>query len=164
MPLFNTLINYRYSLEETVDSHNEGLEEAGISLLGAQERTNYPLSLSVDDFGEAFGLTVQIVDEIRVKAETILDYMDSVIQGLIKTLETKENIAVAELEILSKEEHNKLDLWNDTKVDYPSDNCIHELFEEQVKENPDATAVVFEEQTLSYKAVSYTHLTLPTKA
>src|SRR5204863_5751349 len=40
--------------------------------------------------------------------------------------------------------------WNDTATDYPRDRCIHELFEEQVARTPDAVAVVFEDQQLTY--------------
>ncbi|AOX01050.1 hypothetical protein BJP34_17820 [Moorena producens PAL-8-15-08-1] len=40
--------------------------------------------------------------------------------------------------------------WNNTKTDYPKDKCIHQLFEEQVEKTPDAVAVVFEEQKLTY--------------
>lgn len=41
-------------------------------------------------------------------------------------------------------------LINDTQVDYPQDFCIHQLFEEQVERTPDAVAVVFENQQLTY--------------
>jgi amino acid adenylation domain-containing protein len=40
--------------------------------------------------------------------------------------------------------------WNDTRRDYPKDACIHQLFEEQVDRTPNATAVVFENQQLTY--------------
>ncbi len=40
--------------------------------------------------------------------------------------------------------------WNDTRADYPVDKCIHELFEEQVAHTPDALAIAFEDQQLSY--------------
>ena len=36
------------------------------------------------------------------------------------------------------------------KHEYPRDKCVHELFEEQVRRSPEATAVVFEEEELSY--------------
>src|SRR5260370_20696892 len=48
------------------------------------------------------------------------------------------------------ERHQLLYEWNATEVAYPKDKCIHELFEEQVAKSPDATAVVFEEASLSY--------------
>ena len=40
--------------------------------------------------------------------------------------------------------------WNETEREYPEDKCVHELFEEQVEKTPEAMAVVFEEQELSY--------------
>jgi len=40
--------------------------------------------------------------------------------------------------------------WSGTTVSYPGDKCIHELFETQVKNNPDAIAVVYENQQLTY--------------
>ncbi len=40
--------------------------------------------------------------------------------------------------------------WNDTGIDFPSNKCIHELFEEQVRASPNAVAIVHEENTLSY--------------
>jgi len=40
--------------------------------------------------------------------------------------------------------------WNDTTVEYPKEKCIHELFEEQVEKRPEAVAVVYEDQQLTY--------------
>ena len=41
-------------------------------------------------------------------------------------------------------------VWNDTQTDYPKDQCIHQLFEAQVARTPEAIAVVFEDQQLTY--------------
>jgi hypothetical protein len=48
------------------------------------------------------------------------------------------------------ERHQLLVEWNDTAADYPKDRCIHQLFEEQAAGTPDAVAVVFEDQQLTY--------------
>ncbi|MDB6019360.1 MAG: hypothetical protein JWR19_3849 [Pedosphaera sp.] len=40
--------------------------------------------------------------------------------------------------------------WAETQVDYPGNFCIHQLFEEQVRRTPHATAVIFGEQRLTY--------------
>ncbi|KAF9993099.1 hypothetical protein BGZ80_008276, partial [Entomortierella chlamydospora] len=40
--------------------------------------------------------------------------------------------------------------WNSTDRPYPSDRCIHELFEEQVVETPDAVALVHESRSMTY--------------
>jgi amino acid adenylation domain-containing protein len=55
------------------------------------------------------------------------------------------------MEILSPAERHRLIVaWNATEVDYPRDKCIHELFEKQAGERPEAIAVVCEGIELSY--------------
>ncbi len=44
--------------------------------------------------------------------------------------------------------------WNDNQAEYPVDKCIHALFEEQVTKTPDAVAVVFGEQSLTYRQLN----------
>jgi amino acid adenylation domain-containing protein len=41
--------------------------------------------------------------------------------------------------------------WNDTAVDYPQDQVIHQLFEAQVERTPESTAFIFENDTLTYR-------------
>jgi amino acid adenylation domain-containing protein len=55
---------------------------------------------------------------------------------------------------LSESERNEiLYAWNDTRVDFPA-VCTHELFERQVERTPDAVAVVFEGQQLTYRELN----------
>ncbi len=48
------------------------------------------------------------------------------------------------------EQHQLLVEWNDTQSDYPEHLCIHQLFELQVQQQPEAVAVVFEGNALTY--------------
>ncbi|MFN6558746.1 MAG: amino acid adenylation domain-containing protein [Nostoc sp. ChiSLP01] len=58
---------------------------------------------------------------------------------------------ISQLPLLTEVEQQQLLVeWNDTQADYPQDLCIHQLFEEQVQRTPDAVAVVFEDQQLTY--------------
>jgi aspartate racemase len=41
--------------------------------------------------------------------------------------------------------------WNRTQRDYPRDQCIHQLFEQQARATPDATAVILGDIALSYR-------------
>ncbi|MFK0730682.1 MAG: amino acid adenylation domain-containing protein [Gloeotrichia echinulata HAB0833] len=72
-------------------------------------------------------------------------------QILLQAIVANQEMRISELPLLSEaQRHQLLVEWNDTQVDYPHDLCIHQLFEEQVERNPDAVAVVFEEQQLTY--------------
>ena len=54
------------------------------------------------------------------------------------------------IDILTPEDKAQLLAWNDTEAEYPQDQTVVELFEAQVDQTPEATAVVFEGQALSY--------------
>ncbi|WP_339179668.1 amino acid adenylation domain-containing protein [Paenibacillus sp. FSL R5-0701] len=58
---------------------------------------------------------------------------------------------IVRADMLSEDEKFQLlQSFNDTEKDYPLDRTIHQLVEEQAKRVPEATAVVFEGQRLSY--------------
>jgi len=52
------------------------------------------------------------------------------------------------------EQHQLLVKWNDPQADYPKDSCLHQLFEAQVERTPDAIAVVFEKDQLTYQQLN----------
>jgi amino acid adenylation domain-containing protein len=56
--------------------------------------------------------------------------------------------------LMETEKHQLLVEWNDTKRDYPQDKCIHQLFEEQVERTPEAVAVIFGDQQLTYQELN----------
>ncbi|NEP31533.1 non-ribosomal peptide synthetase [Moorena sp. SIO3B2] len=72
-------------------------------------------------------------------------------QNLLSAIVENPQQVVSELPLLSVEErHQLLVEWNDTASEYPIDKCIHQLVEEQVEKTPDAIAVVFDQEQLTY--------------
>ncbi|MBR8840975.1 MAG: non-ribosomal peptide synthetase, partial [Stigonema ocellatum SAG 48.90 = DSM 106950] len=72
-------------------------------------------------------------------------------QNLLSAIVENPRQTVGELPLLSAaERHQLLVEWNDTLSEYPQDKCIHQLFEEQVERTPNAVAVVFENNSLTY--------------
>lgn len=58
---------------------------------------------------------------------------------------------IEEIKFLTVSEYEQaLSVWNQTETSSPRDKTLHELFEIQVKKTPDAMAVIYEEQKLSY--------------
>ncbi|PQQ25032.1 non-ribosomal peptide synthetase [Photorhabdus hindustanensis] len=148
-PLFSTLLNYRHNVSSLTS--NEIM--SGVEFLGAQERTNYPFTLSVEDFGEALGLTAQIVQPFD--ADRVCGYMQQALESLVDTLEHAPETPVRQLEVLPTDERKLLlKIGNGLQTAHSAPLCIHHLFEQQVAKNPDAAALIYEEQTLSYAALN----------
>ena len=74
---------------------------------------------------------------------------------LLEGIVANPEIRISELPLFENAERNKvLFEWNDTYRDYPKDVRLHELIEAQVQRTPDAVAVVFEDQRLTYREVN----------
>jgi len=72
-------------------------------------------------------------------------------QTLLETIVSDPEQEVGRLLLLTEAERQRiLVAWNATEAPYPRDKCVHERFEEQVAKTPDAVAVVFEEEEVSY--------------
>ncbi len=73
------------------------------------------------------------------------------IHKIIASITADQEIKITDIDILSdKEKQLILNDFNATESEYPRDKTIVELFEEQVKKSSDNTAVVFEDQELTY--------------
>ncbi len=76
-------------------------------------------------------------------------------QTLLSSIVANPDRCISTLPLLTKaERHQLLVEWNDTKAEYPQSKCVHQLFEAQVERTPDAVAVVFEEQQLTYRELN----------
>ncbi|HEX6373940.1 MAG TPA: amino acid adenylation domain-containing protein [Longimicrobium sp.] len=151
-PLFSALLNYRHSAGAARSNGSAaaaGTASDGMRRIYAEERSNYPLTLNVDDLGEALGLTAKV--RAPVQAARVAALMHTALEGLVEALETAPERAVGSIEVLPAEERARvLEEWNRTDAEYPRESCVHELFEAQAERTPDAPAVVCEGRELTY--------------
>jgi amino acid adenylation domain-containing protein len=76
-------------------------------------------------------------------------------QTLLESIVSNSNQPISELPILTPAERQTLLVdWNNTQVDYPQEACIHNLFEVQVEKTPDAIALIFANQELTYQELN----------
>ena len=84
-PLFTTVLNYRHAAAAPA---RQACPEAGladIEILFGRERTNYPVTVSVDDFGSGFGFSVLAVAPIEVSQ--VCGLLQVATAGLVRVLE-----------------------------------------------------------------------------
>ena len=77
------------------------------------------------------------------------------LQTLLSRIVANPQQRLSELPLLSEsEQHQLLWEWNNTKVEYPRQQCIHQLFETQAEKTPLSVAVVFESEQLTYRELN----------
>ncbi|AFY33173.1 non-ribosomal peptide synthetase [Calothrix sp. PCC 7507] len=119
----------------------------------------------IDNQTAQFDITLHLVEEQsgligRIGYDTEL-FDDSTITRMIGHFQTllagivaNSNQRVSQLPLLTPSEHQQLLEWNKTDIDFPQEICIHQLFTNQVEKTPDAIAVVFEDQNLTYQELN----------
>ena len=145
-PLFTSLLNYRYSAPQQEGSSVHTWE--GMEVLDSQERTNYPITMSVDDLGNGFQLVGQVSRVIG--AQRLCGYLNTAISGIVENLQASPQQPLSEISLLSADEQQLLRGWGENTQQYSDTSPIHYLIEQQAAETPKSTALVFKDQSLSY--------------
>ncbi|MDC0716420.1 non-ribosomal peptide synthetase [Nannocystis bainbridge] len=143
--LFDTLLVFE---NYPVDEAAQQAEALPIVDFQAFEQTSYPLAITV-----AVGTTLDLRwmwEPAALRGEDI-EQLWGHLRTVLLDMVAHPGRRLSELGLLTEAEHATLAAWNDTVVAYPPARCIHALFEEQAARTPDAVALVFGDQRLSYR-------------
>jgi amino acid adenylation domain-containing protein len=120
---------------------------------GDNGSAKFDLTLFMEDREQGLIATLEYNTDL-FNADTIhrmLGHFQTLLESVVSKFDTK----IAELPLLTEvERHQLLIEWNDTKRDYPQNQCIHQLFEQQVEHTPDAIALIFGNQKLTYRELN----------
>ena len=133
-------------LEEKSDQGSSTLEFESVDING---RTNYDFNIAVAISETYLKVHFQYnknrYEEVSIKK--LATHFLNIVQSFIE----QPDQYLKEINYLTKEEENELlHVFNPKKVEYPIDKTIVDIFNEQVNKTPDAIAVVFEEEILTY--------------
>jgi len=123
----------------------------------------YELTSSLSRFDLTFnfletesGIEGRIEYNTDLFREERIQRMVSHFQELIKSVISTPKQPIQALNILTEIERHKLLVeFNQTRVDFPKNKTVIDLFEQAVSRAPEKTAIVFEEQRLSYQELNY---------
>ncbi|MBD2245045.1 non-ribosomal peptide synthetase [Nostoc sp. FACHB-888] len=149
MSLFDSILVFE---NYPVDTSKRQINNLEISNVAADERTNYPLTVTAVPSQE---LSLEIAyDRDRFDDDAItrmLGHLGNLLAGMVANPEQR----LSDLPLLTEaEKHTLLVEWNNTEIDYPQDQCIHQLFEAQVEKTPDTVAVVYENYYFTYQELN----------
>ncbi|WP_404483121.1 non-ribosomal peptide synthase/polyketide synthase [Pseudomonas sp. HT11] len=145
-PLFQVMFN-----------HQDNLRSAPVQLPGlalepldwAGHTTQFDLSLETEE--SADGLWASLTYATDLFEPETLARLAQHWQSLLRAVVNDASQALDELPMLSEQQWQQtVHSWNDSHAEYPHTRCVHQLFEAQVLATPDASALQFNGDTLSY--------------
>ncbi|MDG2156241.1 MAG: non-ribosomal peptide synthase/polyketide synthase, partial [Gammaproteobacteria bacterium] len=144
--LFETLLAFEnYPDIETMGRTSGSIE---IKESSGFDRTNFPLTLNVAMMDTLY---LRFVYDRNLFSKETLERLGEHLLTLLKNIPEAANKTIAEVTMLGAEELQQVLVeWNDTRFDYPADETMHGLFEQQVKIQPDSVAIYHDGREISY--------------
>src|SRR5947209_8073863 len=145
----NRVVQVIFTLPNTSVSTPRSIDLALSQVEIANGIAQYDVALVMTDTAQGLSGELQYNTKL-FEAATIarmVGHFQTMLEGIVANPEQR----LPELPLLTATERQQLLAdWNATEAEYPKDQCVHQLFETQVEHTPDAVAVIFEEQQLTY--------------
>ena len=114
--------------------------------------TKFHLMLLMSEGKE--GITASFYYDSALFEATTIKRMGEHLSRLLESIAENPEQRVSDLEMLTQQERLLLYEWNDSPTVYQVDACLHELFQQQALATPQAVAVLYEGESLSYEQLN----------
>ncbi|MDB9305901.1 amino acid adenylation domain-containing protein [Nodularia spumigena CS-591/12] len=150
---FNPLFQVKFRLE---NAPTEKLELPGLTLTPLNRtEASAKLDLSLDMYETSTGFVGAFEYNRDLFAPETISRMVGHFQTLLTAIVENPEKRTSELPLLTESERQKILIdWNQTQVEFPSHLTFQDLFAAQVEKTPDAVAVIFENQSLTYRELN----------
>ncbi|WP_346940654.1 amino acid adenylation domain-containing protein [uncultured Clostridium sp.] len=150
----NPLFDVMFNMIDTVNGGDIKLDDIILKQYNNGSKiSKFDLTLNALESDAKINFSIEYCSKLFKKEtiERLSAHYVRILNSIVNNVEIKLN----EVNLLSEAEKNQiLYEFNNTKVDYPKDKTIHELFEEQVEKTPNNIAVVFEDKRLTYRELN----------
>ena len=150
VPLFETLVVFEnFLLSSALKAHGSAWANRDLTLL---EQTGFPLTLSGYLESE---LLLRIEYDRARYVKSSISRMLTHLRTLLEAMVDEPERTLASIPVLTTQERDQILIeWNATEAEYPTSKCIHHLFETQVEQTPQRTAVVHDGEQLNYQELN----------
>ena len=148
-PLFQVL----FSLQNMPlpEAHLPGLVLTPVEVASTVSKVDLTLEAATTETGLKFAIEYNTALFTPARIRRMAAAWRTTLEKLVASPDRR----IGSFSFLSPEEHALVvQGWNGTSASYPTDKCIHELFEAQAAASPEETALVFEQESLTYAEVN----------
>ena len=146
-PLFQVAFNHHISLS---DQHLQRLSQLDMCPVSWDETAaHFDLILDIEESRGQLGASLSYATDLFSAStiERMAHHWQNLLQAMVADLQQP----VSQLNLLDQDEQQHiLQLWDQTDAGFSAQRLVHEMFADRAQENPDAVAVKFDAQTLTY--------------
>jgi amino acid adenylation domain-containing protein/thioester reductase-like protein len=146
----NPLFQVSFIMEPTMLNLESGWTISQLDIHTATSK--FDLTVELDERAE--GIIGRIEYNTDLFDQSRIIRMIGHYQTLLESIITNSQQPISHLTILTEQEQQQFREWNSTSQVLPEKQCIHQLFEQQVECTPEAIALVFENQQLTYQQLN----------
>jgi surfactin family lipopeptide synthetase A len=146
-PLFQVLVSFTSAMSAA----RSGWEIVNLEVDGGAAKVDLQLQLCdrTDGIFARFTYNTDIFDAATIRR--MAGHFQTLLEGVVANPDQR----LSKLPLLTQPETRQLIAeWNDTRTNYPKDRSLHHLFESQVERTPEAVAVVFGNERLTYRELN----------
>ncbi|WP_040497712.1 condensation domain-containing protein, partial [Fulvivirga imtechensis] len=143
--------NYLVS-NEIEDVSDESLQASQMEVTGVKvfEHTSYDLTIVIQPGDE---LLIKFDYNVNKYDAQCIERLVGYLSLILAYIERDVNLPISKMDITTPDDRQLYKTFNDTSADYPRDQTLIALFEEQVQKTPASTALIYEDHELSYEAL-----------
>ncbi|SDG59503.1 amino acid adenylation domain-containing protein, partial [Fontibacillus panacisegetis] len=144
-PIFDVMFVLQNNEEDELSAQGLAFEE----IQTVSRVAKFDLTITVNSTSEGYMIDWEYCDEL-FKEETVRR-MAAHFEQIVSEVLGNPTKKISEIEVITEMEKNQILFdFNDTKVVYPKDKSIKELFEDQVRKTPQEIAIVYDDQKMTY--------------
>ncbi|WP_096144848.1 non-ribosomal peptide synthetase, partial [Pseudomonas fluorescens] len=146
-PLFQVALNHNVNLSSR---HLQRLAQLHMSPVSWDETVaQFDLTLDIEESEHQLAASLSYATEL-FDASTI-ERMAVHWQNLLQAMVADQQRPISQLSLLGEDEQQQiLELWNQADAGFSAERLVHELVGDRARQTPDAVAVKFDAQTLTY--------------
>ena len=147
-PLFDVMLVMQNGATGTYGSGKLQLQPVREFYFG----TTFDLTFNIEEDGDCYCLSLQYSKDLfkDSTARLYLEHFCALLEDMIRDPERR----IGELSMISKEEEALLTSFRGADGWYDADKTISQLFEQQVRKDPDAIAIVCEDRHITYRELN----------
>ncbi len=143
-PLFDTMFIF-----QNLGENERKIKDLSFTPFGNKTKTS-KFDLTFQAWEHKGQLQLNVSYCTKLFNQSTIERLTKDYETILRSISTNLDISLSQIQLVNEEDRHKLDSYNSTKLTYPEEGNILQLFHTQVQKSPDSVALAFQKEELTY--------------